>query len=82
MGDKNLIKLKDVDKLTQMIGAEMICYFPGKQCTRIPLTAVQMTIIEDTLGLQLKDGLIHCYTDKKLKELYFDDEEVVAAEEN
>ena len=64
------------------IGAEMICYFPGKQCTRIPLTAVQMTIIEDTLGLQLKDGLIHCYTDKKLKELYFDDEEVVAAEEN
>ena len=82
MEGKNLTKLKNVDKLTQMIGAELICYFPGKQCTRIPLTAVQMTMIEDTLGLQLKDGLIRCYTDKKLKELYFDEEEAVTAEEN
>lgn len=75
MAEKKLLKLKDVNKLSQMIGAELICYFPGKQCTRIPLSAVQMALIEDTLGLQLQDGFIHCYTDKKLKELYLNDEE-------
>ncbi len=81
MEEKKLTKLKNVDKLTQMIGAELICYFPGKQCTRIPLTAVQMAMIEDTLGLELNDGLIHCFTDKKLKELYLDVEGEVDPEE-
>ena len=81
MDGKRIEKLKNVDKLSQMVGAELICYFPGKQCTRIPLTAVQMALIEDTLGLQLQDGVIRCYTDKRLEELYLDDEDEVVAVE-
>lgn len=73
MTNNELRKLKNINKLSQMLGAELICYFPDKQCTRIPLTIMQMALIEDTLGLKLKDGLISCYTDKKLKELYLDD---------
>lgn len=76
MAEDNLKKLQDVEGLTQMIGAELICYFPNKQCTKIPLTAVQMAMVADTLGLKLQEGLIRCYTDKKLMELYFGDEEV------
>ena len=81
MEGKRIEKLKNVDKLSQMVGAELICYFPGKQCTKIPLTAVQMALIEDTLGLQLQDGVIRCYTDKRLEEIYLDDEDEVVAVE-
>lgn len=77
MAKSELKKLENVDKLSQMIGAELVCYFPGKQCTRIPLTVMQMALVEDTLGLKLNEGLISCYTDKKLKEIYLDEGEEV-----
>ena len=63
-------KLHDITKLSQYAGAELTIYFPRTQIVHIPLKVVLFAFVTDTLGLDVKDGRIACFTDEKLKEVF------------